>query len=255
MLDPTFHRPIAHRGLHDVARGLIENTASAFEAAIAAGCAIECDVRPASDATPMVHHDVTLDRVMQAAGPIGALSPAALARLPYKSSQDRMLSLDGLLELVAGRVALLIEIKNDFVHPDGDALRRIATTVSHYNGPAALMSFDPDVMVRIRRLAPGVPRGLVAGVYRDTGWWSDRLDARRRAALSVLTDAERADIAFTAYHVADLPQPAVTALRQRRKLAVFAWTVRSASDRAVALDHADAPIFEGEIPSMPAALR
>jgi glycerophosphoryl diester phosphodiesterase len=49
MLDRnTFLRPTAHRGLHDAAKGIIENTAAAFEAAIAKGYGIECDVRPAA---------------------------------------------------------------------------------------------------------------------------------------------------------------------------------------------------------------
>ncbi len=43
----AFLKPIAHRGLHDAAKGIIENTVPAFEAAMARGYGIECDVRPA----------------------------------------------------------------------------------------------------------------------------------------------------------------------------------------------------------------
>ena len=49
MLDrAVFIRPIAHRGLHSARKGIIENTGPAFEAAIAKGYGIECDVRPAA---------------------------------------------------------------------------------------------------------------------------------------------------------------------------------------------------------------
>ena len=61
----AFLKPIAHRGLHDAAKGRIENTAPAFEAALAKGYGIECDVRPAACGTPMVFHDDTLERLIE----------------------------------------------------------------------------------------------------------------------------------------------------------------------------------------------
>lgn len=70
-----FLRPIAHRGLHDAAAGVIENTAPAFSAAIGKGYGIECDLRPASDGTPFVFHDFTLDRLIEASGPLEARTP------------------------------------------------------------------------------------------------------------------------------------------------------------------------------------
>ena len=59
-----FLRPIAHRGLHDAAAGIIENTGPAFEAAIRHGYGIECDLRPLADGTPIVFHDETLTRLI-----------------------------------------------------------------------------------------------------------------------------------------------------------------------------------------------
>ncbi len=249
MLDQAFILPYAHRGLHDAAQGVIENTTTAFEKAIAQKVGIECDLRPASDATPMVYHDLTLERLMQAEGRIDLLSPAALARLAYRGSGDRMLTLDELLELTAGRVPLLIEIKNDFVPPNLAFLARVATSVGNYPGPAALMSFDPAVISHMQQQARGVPRGLVAGRYRDTGWWSDRLEPTRRAALSALSDADRLGTAFVNYRVGDLPTPETEAIRKQRVRHVFAWTVRTSADRKRARMHADAAVFEGTIPS------
>ena len=66
MLDrSTFLRPIAHRGLHNAAAGVIENSGPAFEAAIAGGYGIECDLQPASDGTAMVFHDRALARLVE----------------------------------------------------------------------------------------------------------------------------------------------------------------------------------------------
>ena len=103
MLDKAvFLRPIAHRGLHVAAKGIIENTAPAFEAAIAKGYGIECDLQAAADGTPFVFHDATLDRLMDATGPVAARSPANLATLHYKDQKTRILSFAEFLSLVAG---------------------------------------------------------------------------------------------------------------------------------------------------------
>jgi glycerophosphoryl diester phosphodiesterase len=159
----AFLRPIAHRGLHDAAKGIIENTAAAFEAAIAKGYGIECDVRPAACATPMVFHDLTLDRLVEAEGPIASHEAAALKRLAYRNVKGTMLDLAELFELVGGRVPLLIEIKSEWEAPDARYLNAIAKAAQSYKGPVALMSFDPAVMTGIRELAPEIPRGIVSG--------------------------------------------------------------------------------------------
>src|SRR5947207_11506959 len=100
-------RPIAHRGLHDKARGRIENTAPAFLAAIHKGYGIECDLQAARDGTPMVFHDDKLERLTGEPGRISFVTPAALARLRYKGQDAHVLSLAEFLELVDGRVPLL----------------------------------------------------------------------------------------------------------------------------------------------------
>jgi len=146
-LDPEFVRPIAHRGLHDISLGRIENSAPAFEAAIAAGFGIECDLRPASDGTPFVFHDRTLDRLVEASGPIAAYSPSQLSALRYRNQNTPLLRFADLLDLVAGKVPLLVEIKSDWDGPDSRFLEAVAELSLGYRGPLALMSFDPAVMV------------------------------------------------------------------------------------------------------------
>ena len=48
-LDWLIARPVAHRGLHESAAGVIENTPSAFAAAVAGNYAIECDLQYAAE--------------------------------------------------------------------------------------------------------------------------------------------------------------------------------------------------------------
>ena len=155
----TFLRPIAHRGLHDRARGRIENTAPAFLAAIHKGYGIECDLQAAKDGTPMVFHDDKLERLTGEPGRIGYLAPAALARLRYKGQDTQILPFAEFLDLVGARVPLLVEVKTNSATPLETFLDRIARQARAYKGPIALMSFDRDVVAR----SPSSPRPSRAG--------------------------------------------------------------------------------------------
>lgn len=251
MLDPAFLRPIAHRGLHDAARGVIENTAPAFEAAIAKGYAIECDLRPAADGTPLVFHDPTLERLTRGSGPVTALAPACAAKLPFKSADvTGLLTFADLLALIGGRVPLFAEIKSEWTPPDRVFLSRIADHAKRCPGPLALMSFDPAVMGMLKPLAPGVPRGIVSGRYRDedgTPWWPG-LGRWRSWKLAHLLESGQASPDFIAYQVAALPTLATRLARNVRRWPLLAWTVRTEADRRRAARYADAPIFEGYAP-------
>jgi glycerophosphoryl diester phosphodiesterase len=245
MLDRSiFLRPIAHRGLH-APLGFVENTGPAFEAAVAHAYGVECDLRPADDGTPMVFHDLTLERLVEASGPITALGPAALTRLAYRNSDARILRFGELLELVAGRVPVLAEIKSEWAPPDPAFLRKTADLAAAYHGPLALMSFDPAVMIPMRALAPAIPRGIVSGGYEGAGWWRDRIDAERAFALRHLLESGLVDPSFYAYDVHALPTPVTRFVREVLRLPLFTWTVRSEEDRRRAAAWADAPIFEG----------
>lgn len=248
MLDAAFVRPIAHRGLHDAHRGVIENTAPAFEAAMAGGYGIECDLQPAAGGLPVVFHDERLDRLVAAEGLLAKRDKAQLARLRYKGSDERILTFASFLELVAGRAPLLVEIKSDWHAPKKSFLPQIAQFAQAYKGPIALMSFDPEVMTAIRTLAPKVPRGIVSGLYEGGDWWSDTLDAKRRFALSHLLESGPAAPDFYAYHVAALPTPVTRFVREVLAIPLFTWTVRRRADWTVARRWADAPIFEGPVP-------
>src|SRR5262245_6290558 len=77
-LDWLTARPIAHRGLHDARRGIIENTASAFAAAISGSYGIETDLQISADGEAMVHHDYELGRLTEGGGRLAELSAAQL---------------------------------------------------------------------------------------------------------------------------------------------------------------------------------
>ena len=174
-------RPFAHRGLHGEADGIVENSASAIEAAIAKGYAIEVDLQCAAHGVPVVFHDRTLDRLTAERGPVAERDAAALCAIPLRDSVDRILSLNGLLGIVDGRVPLLIEVKSTW-SDDHTYERNIAATLAAYQGDVAVMSFDPDCVAAFRDLAPSLPRGLVAERFDDMQHWSE-LSALRRFAM------------------------------------------------------------------------
>ena len=103
-----------------------------------------------------------------------------------RNSSDCILSLDGLLGLVDGRVPLLIEVKSTW---SGDHAyeQNIATALAAYKGHVAVMSFDPQSVAAFRRVAPSLPRGLIAERFEDKHYWPD-LSAWQRFAMRHLLD-------------------------------------------------------------------
>lgn len=246
MLDRgAFLRPIAHRGLHNAKKGIVENTAPAFEAAIRHGYGIECDLRAAAGGLPIVFHDETLNRLVEGRGSVARLSASDLKRLTYKKSDVGISTLAELLDLADGAVPLLVEIKSEWQPPDKDFLGAIAKQAVRYRGPLAFMSFDPAVMAALKILAPGIPRGIVSGSFRGPGWWRPQIGRARGAALRDLLESGPVMPDFYAYQVSALPTPVTQFVREVLGLALFAWTVRSSRDRARAEKWADAMIFEG----------
>jgi glycerophosphoryl diester phosphodiesterase len=239
-------RPIAHRGLHDEASGIVENSASAVEAAIAKGYAVEVDLQCAAHGAPIVFHDRTLDRLTAERGPVADRDADALCAIALRNSKDRILSLDRLLGIVNGRVPLLIEVKSTW--SDNHAYERnIAEALRAYEGNVAVMSFDPECLAAFRREAPALPRGLIAERFEDQRYWSD-LSARRRFAMRHLLTAAIAQPNFIAYDIKALPALAPGIARDVFHLPLLTWTVRSEADKANARLFADAMIFEGVTP-------
>jgi glycerophosphoryl diester phosphodiesterase len=240
-------RPIAHRGLHDRTAGVIENSASAARAAIAGGYGIECDVQLSADGEAMVFHDFTLDRLTGQTGRTDGLSAEALAETSLTGTQDAIPRLGAFIDLIDGRVPLVIEIKSRF---DGDLAltRRTADIVlARRDRPIVLKSFDPEIVAALRDLAPGIPRGIVA-MNDYSGDDTGHLSAERRHAMANLLHFSHSRPDFLSWKVADLPSAAPYLCREALGLPVISWTVRTPADRERASRHADQIVFEGFLP-------
>jgi glycerophosphoryl diester phosphodiesterase len=240
-------RPIAHRGLHDRVKGIVENTLSAADAAIAGNFAIECDVQDSADGEAVVFHDHTLERLTDQHGPVRARTAAELTGLSIAATADRIVTLQTFLDRVNGRVPVIVEIKSRF---DGDLglTRRVAEIASGYGGPVALKSFDPAVVAALRDIAPDLPRGIVAQGSYEGEEWRSLSDAMRHSMANLLhLPQTRPD--FISWWVGDLPLGAPL-LRQVGGLPIMTWTVRTDEDRRRAAAHADQMVFEGFRPDL-----
>lgn len=238
-------RPVAHRGLHDAARGIVENSRTAIAAAIDRGYGIEIDVQLSADGEVVVFHDHQLDRLTGVHGTVAAQTAARLRQFVLLDTSDHIPMLQDVLDLVDGRSPLLIEMKSAF---DGDTrlADACAARLSHYSGPFALMSFDPDLIAHLRRRAPRILRGIVAqGRYNPHAW--PGLSSAQRCAMPHLLHWPWTRFDFIAYRTGDLEKVAPR-LARSLGVPVFTWTVRSHEEEARARSLADQIIFEGFVP-------
>lgn len=242
-LDALFALPIAHRGLHDRANGVIENTPSAVRAAVAAGYGIEVDVQRTADGAGVVFHDDTLDRLTEATGAVAAYSLDELRKVRFRETSDGFWTLDELLEEISGRSPLFVEIKSQF--DDGAAFAAgVGARLSTYAGPAAAESFDPRMVAVLRSEHPDVLRGVIGCSFEADEDWRD-LTAGQRFAMRHLLHWPSTRPHFLSWDVHDLSRAAVRAARRIAGMPVSTWTVRTPADQARSGLHADQMVFEG----------
>jgi glycerophosphoryl diester phosphodiesterase len=236
-------RPVAHRGLHDRASGIIENMPGAAQAAVEGNFSIECDIQLSADGEAMVHHDDALGRLTEGTGALIGMTAAELQAVKFRDTSERMMTLGDLCAMVQGQVPLVIEVKSHF---DGDRklVARMAQVLSPYRGPAVGMSFDPDQVLALRELMPQLPRGIIAERRYDAADWPQATPAQRRGMLH-LGHAFRTRPHFVAYCVDDLPAAAPWIARHIFGLPLLTWTVRTPEQRQRAARYANQMIFEG----------
>jgi glycerophosphoryl diester phosphodiesterase len=234
-------RPIAHRGLHDVRKGIVENTLGAAEAAIRGGFAIECDVQLSRDGEAVVFHDDTLNRLTLGRGTAIQKTVAEIQAARFRDSEERAPTFPQFLSRIAGRTPLICEIKSRF---DGDMrlAERVAALARAYEGPIAFKSFDPEPMAHLRARHGGIgPLGMVAQASYRGRYWRDLSAAQKEICTAFLHYPEtRPD--FLSWSVDDLPHSTPFLLRELKGVPLMVWT----EQRRAASRWADQIVFEGE---------
>jgi len=228
-------RPVAHRGYHDMNKEVWENTLSAFSRAIEAGFAIECDLHYASEGVPVVFHDDDLQRVCNLPGEVRERTSAELGLLSVGGTKDKIPTLKQLLQLCGGKVPLVLELKGREGDDDGFA-ESVLEVLEGYKGHVALMSFDHWLLKDLKSLEAPYPVGLTAeGNKPETFFQHD--------------EAMHLGLDFISYFYGHLPNPFVTAQRQRG-IPVITWTVRDEAARKHTFANADQMTFEGFDPRL-----
>lgn len=227
-------QPIAHRGYHDMNKTVWENTLSAFERAISAGYAIECDLQYTADSVPVVFHDGDMHRLCGVEGDVRAKTAGELGLFSIGGTSDRVPTLSQLLRLVKGRVPLVIELKGRQGDDEGFA-EAVLDGLEGYAGPVALMSFDHWLLKDLKALETTLPIGLTA-------------EGARPEDLALHADAMSLGLDFISYYYGHLPNPFITAQRAKG-CAILTWTVRDAEAEAHSYAQADQITFEGFVPA------
>lgn len=238
-------KPIAHRALHDVTKGRPENSRAALRAAVSAGYAIEIDLQLASDGRAMVFHDYDLKRLTGQSGALRQMTAAALGQVPLLHGDEGIPTFAEVLEIVAGRVPLLVEIKDQdgAMGPEVGALEAAAVgDLAGYEGPVAVMSFNPHSVAELARLAPHLPRGLTTCGFLPQDW--PTLPVAVCDHLRGIPDYDRAGASFISHAWRYLDAPRVAELAAQGA-DILCWTIRSARDEAEARKRAANVTFEG----------
>jgi len=236
--------PIAHRGLHNAAAGVIENAAGAFEAAARAGFGIELDVHGSLDGEAIVFHDRTLDRLTDERGRTSSRTAKELSQLKLSDTHETIPTLGDVMDQVRGRVPLLVEIKSRR-RKVGRLERRIAQLIDQYPGPLAVQSFNPFSMGWFAEHAPHVPRGQLALDFRKIK--DHRMPTMARICMRHMLLNYISKPNFVAYEWGALPNWAARRARLFG-LPVLAWTVDKPEILAHIHGHVDNIIFEGFVP-------
>jgi glycerophosphoryl diester phosphodiesterase len=233
--------PIAHRGLHSGDERIPENSLSAFKEAALKGFPIELDIHLLKDKQVVVFHDDDLNRVCGVDIEISTLTSSELQAHRLFTSGEKIPLLKEVLEVVDGRVPLLIELKdsklNKGIHEP------LMTLLNAYEGKFAIQSFDPSLVEWFVLNEPHILRGQLSGSYED-----DELDAALKHAYRNYNFNHLSKPDFIAHEVEDLAQNAQILKFKAREIPILAWTVRSHMQAKEASAFCDNIIFEGFLP-------
>ncbi|MBX5152339.1 glycerophosphodiester phosphodiesterase [Rhizobium lentis] len=222
--------PVAHRGYHDLNKLVWENTLSAFSRAVEAGFAIECDLHYASDGVPIIFHDEDLQRLCNLNGDVRERTSRELGLIAVGGTGDKVPTLSQLLDLVQGKVPLVLELKGREADDEGFA-ESVLEVLEGYEGKVALMSFDHWLLRDLKALGSPYPLGLTAN-----GKTPEEFETHAKA-MEIGLD-------FISYCYEDLPNAFITGEREKG-IPVITWTVRDEEARRRTFASADQMTFEG----------
>jgi glycerophosphoryl diester phosphodiesterase len=193
---PSTPLVVAHRGAW---RPAPQNSLEAFEEAVQLGCdAIELDVRRTLDGRVVVVHD--------ARAGVRSISKLTHEEIQARPRHRHAPALEEVLELVAGRIGVDLELKEDGYVEQAMAIVKRRLAPEQY----VVTSFRDSVLPTVRRTAPAVRTGLLLSPNRQIGHLPQRVAATK--------------VDFLAPH-ARLARAGLLSWAAARELPSWVWTV------------------------------
>ena len=241
--DLFFHVNFAHRGLHTRDKKRPENSLAAFRAAVEAGYGIELDLQFSKDEQIVVFHDDTLNRVCSVDGRVDAYTLDELKAMSLCGTEERIPLFSEVLELVNGKVPLLVEFKNG---PKNDLLcEKTLPMLRAYKGDFCIESFSPFIVKWFRKNAPDILRGQLSAPSKE---FKGELPLFARFMLSHCYTNVICRPHFISYH----KKKNCLSVHLADKLGAmrYVWTVRPSDDIRSLEKKNDAVIFEFYTPGI-----
>ncbi len=239
---PLLNVLYAHRGLFDNKTDAPENSLPAFQKAVEAGYGIELDVQLSKDGIPVVFHDASLKRMCGVEGNVWDYPLSELKQLKLADSNAEVPTLAEVLDVVDGKVPLIIEYKLDV--PQTKVCRLVNDLLRSYTGAYCIESFHPLALIWYRRHRPDVVRGQLCMEF----WNEDKYRGNPFFfVLSYLVTNAAARPDFIAYKHSDTSNLSFRLTKRMGALSV-AWTIKSQTQLEEAKKHFDLFIFDSFIP-------
>lgn len=227
-----FTRPIAHRGLWG--GEVIENSLTAYQAAMDKNYPIEIDLYLSSDGEIVCFHDENLYRMTGKNVKIYDRTLAKLKALSLKGTTEKIPTLREVLDLVCGKVPLLIEIKDQ---PNDLIVDKTVEILKAYNGEFAVQSFNPFYIKKVKRLAPEFICGILGTNEKERGNITNFV--LKRLCFNFIIKPE-----FISYNKKGLKY----VKRKSKKTPVIAWTILNEKERLSLPPFVKNYIFENFVP-------
>lgn len=233
---------IAHKGLFD--HQTPENSLSAFKKAIENNYIIECDVQIISDGTVVVFHDEQLSRMTNKDGYLKNLTKEDLPNYKLRDSDDCIPTLEQVLELVDGKVGILIDLK-ETRNRVGQLEKAVCKLIRNYKGNVAIQSFNPLSLEWFAKHSPNVLRGQISCLFKGDEFKG--LSFIKKYLLKRMRFNRRSKPNFISYDINELPNRFV---KNYADLPIIGWTVTSQEQYRKMFNEVDNIIFEGFEPKI-----
>lgn len=236
----------AHRGLHNAARQIPENSMAAFRLAKEQGYGIELDVHLTADGNLAVIHDKSLKRTAGVDVEISQLTVAELKQYELEGTQEKIPLLEEVAELFQNGPPLLVELKADYFDVR-ELVAKTVHTLDQYQVNYCIESFHPGVLRWLMRHRPDICRGQLSQDFcRERG----ELKFWQAFCMTTLVPNCLTRPDFISFHHKHRWVPAVWLCRWLHGLPIFCWTVKDPQEMKKLEKKGYLIIFEGFVPNL-----